>query len=344
MAYEPASDRYDRMAYRRCGRSGLELPAVSLGLWQNFGGAQPSEESRAIVRRAFDLGITHFDLANNYGPPYGSAERNFGRILRKDLAAHRDELVISTKAGYDMWPGPYGEWGSRKYMLASLDQSLRRLRLDYVDIFYSHRFDPDTPLEETMGALDTAVRQGKALYAGISSYSAARTREAAEIMCGLGTPILIHQPSYSMLNRWIETEGVLDALGELGIGCIGFSPLAQGMLSGRYLKGRIPKGSRAGERAGSFSPRLLTEETLGKLRALNEIAAARGQTLAQTALAWTLRDPRVTSTLVGASSVAQLEENVAALERLDFTGEELASIDRHASDSGINLWAASSAS
>ena len=341
MDYEPAADRYDRMTYNRCGRSGLRLPAVSLGLWQNFGGERPLEEIRAIVRRAFDLGVTHFDLANNYGPPAGSAERNFGKVLRKDLAAHRDELIVSTKAGYDMWPGPYGEWGSRKYLLASLDQSLRRLRLDYVDIFYSHRFDPETPLEETMGALDTAVRQGKALYAGISSYSAQKTREAAGIMRGLGTPVLIHQPSYSMLNRWIETDGLLDVLGEEGIGCIGFSPLAQGMLSGRYLKG-IPKGSRASQR-GSLSPEFLTEETLGKIRALNEIAKRRGQTLARMALAWTLRDPRMTSTLVGASSVAQLEENVAALDGREFSEEELAEIDRHASDSGINLWAESSA-
>ena len=330
------------MTYNRCGQSGLQLPAISLGLWQNFGGETPSTKSSAIVRRAFDLGVTYFDLANNYGPPYGSAERNFGRILRKDLAAHRDELVISTKAGYDMWPGPYGEWGSRKYLLASLDQSLRRMRLDYVDIFYSHRFDPETPLAETMAALDTAVRQGKALYAGISSYSAEKTREAAAIMRGLGTPILIHQPSYSMLNRWIETEGLLEALAEEGIGCIGFSPLAQGMLSDRYLKGKAPKGSRA-SRPGSFSPDLLTDETLGRVRALNEIAASRGQTLAQMALAWTLRDSRVTSTLVGASTVAQLEENLAALDKRDFSEEELTEIDRHASESGINLWAESSA-
>ena len=342
MAYEPATDRYNRMAYNRCGRSGLLLPAVSLGLWQNFGGENPSEESRAIVRRAFDLGVTHFDLANNYGPPYGSAEQNFGRILSKDLAGYRDELVISTKAGYDMWPGPYGEWGSRKYLLASLDQSLRRMGLDYVDIFYSHRFDPQTPLEETMGALDTVVRQGKALYAGISSYSAEKTREAAAIMRGLGTPILIHQPSYSMLNRWIETEGLLEALADEGIGCIGFSPLAQGLLSGRYLKGKIPKGSRA-SRGDSFTADLLTDETLERVRALNEIADSRGQTLAQMALAWTLRDPRVTSTLVGASSVAQLEENLAALDKRDFSEQELAAIDRHASESGINLWAESSA-
>ena len=342
MAHEPATDRYDRMTYDRCGRSGLLLPAVSLGLWQNFGGENPSEESRAIVRRAFDLGVTHFDLANNYGPPYGSAEQNFGRILSKDLAGYRDELVISTKAGYDMWPGPYGEWGSRKYLLASLDQSLHRMGLDYVDIFYSHRFDPQTPLGETMGALDTVVRQGKALYAGISSYSAEKTREAAAIMRGLGTPILIHQPSYSMLNRWIETEGLLEALADEGIGCIGFSPLAQGLLSGRYLKGKIPKGSRA-SRGDSFTADLLTDETLERVRALNEIADSRGQTLAQMALAWTLRDPRVTSTLVGASSVAQLEENLAALDKRDFSEQELAAIDRHASESGINLWAESSA-
>ena len=340
--YVAAPERYDAMSYRRCGRSGLQLPALSLGLWHNFGHDRPYDGQRAIVRRAFDLGITHFDLANNYGPPYGSAERNFGRILRKDLAGYRDELVISTKAGYDMWPGPYGDWGSRKYLLASLDQSLRRMSLDYVDIFYSHRFDPRTPLEETMGALDTAVRQGKALYAGISSYSAEKTREAAAIMRALGTPILIHQPSYSMLNRWIETEGLLEALADEGIGCIGFSPLAQGMLSDRYLKGKIPKGSRASQ-GGSFSADLLTDETLERVRALNEIADSRGQTLAQMALAWTLRDPRVTSTLVGASSVAQLEENLAALEGRDFSEQELTAIDRHASESGLNLWAESSA-
>ena len=339
MAYEPAADRYDQMTYNRCGQSGLLLPAVSLGLWQNFGGEKPSAENRAIVRRAFDLGVTHFDLANNYGPPYGSAEQNFGRILRKDLAGYRDELVISTKAGYDMWPGPYGEWGSRKYLLASLEQSLARMGLEYVDVFYSHRFDPETPLEETMGALDSAVRQGKALYAGISSYSAAKTREAAAILRDLGTPLLIHQPSYSLLNRWIEPE-LLDALGELGVGCITFSPLAQGMLTDRYLDG-IPEGARA-DRPYSLSPDLLTDEALAKIRALNELAAARGQTLAQMALAWTLRDPRVTSTLVGASSVPQLEDNVGAIERLDFSEDELAEIDRHATDSGINIWAASS--
>ncbi len=341
MTYTAATGRYDRMRYNRCGRSGLQLPAISLGFWWNFGDDRPIDTSRAIVRRAFDLGITHFDLANNYGPPYGSAEVNFGRLFREDLRAYRDELVISTKAGYDMWPGPYGEWGSRKYLLASLDQSLARMGLEYVDIFYSHRFDPETPLEETMGALDTAVRQGKALYVGISSYSAEKTREAAEILDGLGTPLLIHQPSYSMLNRWIEAE-LLDALGELGVGCIVFSPLAQGMLTDKYLNG-IPEGSRA-DRPTSLSPALLTEQALAKIRALNEIAARRGQSLAQMALAWALRDPRVTSALIGASSVAQLEMNVAALDRLDFNDDELAEIDRFATDSDINIWARSSTS
>jgi L-glyceraldehyde 3-phosphate reductase len=340
MTYVPADDRYERMAYRRSGRSGLQLPAVSLGLWQNFGHDRPLDTSRAIVRRAFDLGITHFDLANNYGPPYGSAEENFGRLMHDDLLPYRDELVISTKAGYDMWPGPYGEWGSRKYLLASLDQSLSRMGLDYVEIFYSHRFDPETPLEETMGALATAVHQGKALYVGISSYSAAKTREAAEILRDLGPPLLIHQPSYSMLNRWIEPE-LLDTLGELGVGCIGFSPLAQGMLTDKYLRG-IPEGSRA-SRDSSLSPKLITDTAMEKIRALNEIAARRGQTLAQLALAWTLRDPRMTSTLVGASSVEQLESNVAAIEKLDFTEEELAEIDRYATDADINIWAESSA-
>ncbi len=339
MTYAAAEDRYDRMPYRRCGRSGLELPAVSLGLWQNFGHDRPLETSRAIVRRAFDLGITHFDLANNYGPPYGSAEENFGRLLAQDLRPYRDELVLSTKAGYDMWPGPYGDRGSRKYLLSSLDQSLRRLGVDYVDIFYSHRADPDTPLEETMGALDAAVRQGKALYAGVSSYSPERTRDAAAILRDLGTPLLIHQPSYSMLNRWIE-QGLLDVLGELGVGCIVFSPLAQGMLTDKYLSG-IPQESRAA-RDGSLSPDLLTDEALARVRALNEIAAGRGQSLAQLALAWTLRDARVTSTLIGASSVEQLEANVAALERLDLSADELAEVDRHAVDSGINIWARSS--
>jgi len=335
----PDGDRYARMPYRRSGRSGLLLPAISLGLWQNFGGDRPLETQRAIIRRAFDLGITHFDLANNYGPPYGSAEENFGRILKSDLAGRRDQLVISSKAGYDMWPGPYGIWGSRKYVLASLDQSLRRMGLDYVDIFYSHRFDPQTPLEETMGALDTAVRQGKALYVGISSYSARRTTEAAAILGRMGTPLLIQQPSYSMLNRWIEPE-LLDVLGEEGIGCIVFSPLAQGLLTDRYLNG-VPAGSRASQ-PGSFSQDLLTEQTLAKVRALNQLAQRRGQTLAQMALAWTLRDPRITSTLVGASSVAQLEQNVAAVDKLGFSVAELEEIDRHATDAGINLWAASS--
>src|SRR5256712_562187 len=340
MTYVAEETRYERMRYNRCGRSGLLLPAISFGLWQNFGHGRPLGTSRAIVRRAFDLGITHFDLANNYGPPYGSAEENFGRLMHDDLRPYRDELVISTKAGYDMWPGPYGEWGSRKYLLASLDQSLGRMGLDYVEIFYSHRFDPETPLEETMGALATAVQQGKALYVGISSYSAAKTREAAEILRGLGTPLLIHQPSYSMLNRWIEPE-LLDTLGELGVGCIGFSPLAQGMLTDKYLQG-IPEGSRA-SRDGSLSPKLITDTAMEKIRALNEIAARRGQTLAQLALAWSLRDPRMTSTLLGGSSVEQLESNVAAIEKLDFTEEELAEIDRYATDADINIWAESSA-
>jgi L-glyceraldehyde 3-phosphate reductase len=340
MSYQPADGRYDTMRYRRVGRSGLLLPAISLGLWQNFGGDRPFETQRAIVRRAFDLGITHFDLANNYGPPYGSAEENIGRILATDLRGYRDELVISTKAGYDMWPGPYGDHGSRKYLLASLDQSLQRMGLPYVDIFYSHRVDPDTPLEETMGALDTAVRQGKALYAGISSYSPERTREAAAVLRDLGTPLLIHQPSYSMLNRWIE-DGLLDVLGEEGVGCIVFSPLAQGMLTNRYLGG-IPEGSRASQH-GTMDAAQLDEETLAKVRALNELAGRRGQSMAQMAVAWTLRDPRVTSALLGASSVAQLEDNVAALGRLDFGDDELAEIDRYATDeAGINLWAASS--
>jgi L-glyceraldehyde 3-phosphate reductase len=339
MTYVPSPDRYDAMTYRRCGRSGINLPAVSLGLWHNFGDDRPLDTQRAIVRRAFDLGVTHFDLANNYGPPYGSAEENFGRLLATDLKQHRDELIISSKAGYDMWPGPYGEWGSRKYLLASLDQSLARMGLDYVDIFYSHRFDPDTPLEETVGALDSAVRQGKALYVGISSYGAARTRQAAGLLRELGTPLLIHQPSYSLLNRWIEPE-LLDAVGDLGVGCIVFSPLAQGMLTDKYLDG-IPEGSRA-SRPTSLSPDLLTEEALAKIRALNEIAGRRGQSLAQMALAWVLRDGRVTSALIGASSVAQLEDNVAALDRLAFTDDELVEIDRYATESDINIWAGSS--
>jgi L-glyceraldehyde 3-phosphate reductase len=339
MTYLAADDRYDSMPYRRCGTSGVLLPALSLGLWHNFGDDRPLEDQRAIVRRAFDLGITHFDLANNYGPPPGSAEENFGRLLAADLRPYRDELIISTKAGYDMWPGPYGEWGSRKYVLASLDQSLARMGLDYVDIFYSHRFDPDTPLEETLGALDTAVRQGKALYAGISSYSAERTREAAFIMRELGTPVLIHQPSYSLLNRWIEPD-LLEVIGEEGIGSIVFSPIGQGMLTDKYLGG-IPEDSRAAQ--DRFLKRdFLTDENLARVRALNEIAAGRGQALAQMAIAWTLRDPRVTSALIGASSVAQLEQNVGALENLAFDDDELAEIDRHAVDAGINLWAASS--
>src|SRR5213080_1347704 len=332
-------ERYTRMPYRRTGRSGLLLPAISVGLWQNFGHDRPLDTQRAILRRAFDLGITHFDLANNYGPPYGSAEENFGKHLRDDFRPYRDELIISSKAGYDMWPGPYGEWGSRKYLLASLDQSLKRMGLEYVDIFYSHRFDPETPLEETMGALDTAVRQGKALYAGISSYSANRTREAAAILHKLGTRLLIHQPSYSMLNRWIEPD-LLDVLREEGTGCIVFSPLAQGILTDRYLQG-VPEGSRASH-PGSMSQEMLTEENLAKIRALNEIAKRRGQTLAQMALACTLRDPVVTSALVGASSVAQLEQNIAALDKLEFSPAELKEIDGHATDSGINIWARSS--
>ena len=339
MTYLADAERYDRMPYRRVGRSGLQLPAISLGLWNNFGGDRPFETGRAIVRRAFDLGITHFDLANNYGPPYGSAEETFGRLLSTDLASYRDELVISTKAGYDMWPGPYGEWGSRKYLLASLDQSLRRMGLEYVDIFYSHRADPDTPLEETMGALDTAVRQGKALYAGISSYSPDRTREAAAILERLGTPLLIHQPSYSMLNRWIE-DGLLDVLGELGVGCIGFSPLAQGLLTDRYADG-VPADSRIA-RDLSLDADQLDEQTIAKIAGLREIAAGRDQSLAAMALAWTLRDPRMTSTLAGASSVEQLEQNVHALDRLEFSDEELASIDGFATESDINLWAESS--
>ncbi len=340
MSYVAAADRYERIPYRRCGRSGIKLPEVSLGLWQNFGDDRPLDTQRAIVRRAFDLGVTHFDLANNYGPPYGSAETNFGKILREDLLPYRDQLIISTKAGYDMWPGPYGDLGSRKYLLASLDQSLARLGLDYVDIFYSHRFDPDTPVEETMGALATAVSSGRALYAGISSYSAQRTAEAAAILRALGTPLLIHQPSYSMLNRWIE-EDLLDTLDREGAGCIAFSPLAQGVLTGKYLNG-IPAGSRAGL-GDSLSADQLTEATLAHVRALSEIARGRGQSLAQLALAWALRDERVTSVLIGASSVAQLEENLAATGSAGFTAAELAAIDKHAVDSGINIWATSSA-
>jgi L-glyceraldehyde 3-phosphate reductase len=342
MTYVAAEDRYEeKMPYRRCGRSGIELPAISLGLWQNFGDDRTIDTQRAILRRAFDLGVTHFDLANNYGPPYGSSEINFGRILREDLRPYRDELIISTKAGYDMWPGPYGDRGSRKYLLASLDQSLSRLGLEYVDIFYSHRADPDTPLEETMGALATAVTSGRALYAGISSYSAERTREAAAILRDLGVPLLIHQPSYSLLNRWIEEE-LLDTLGEEGIGCIAFSPLAQGLLTTKYLDG-VPGESRAA-RNGSLSRDQITEQTLAHVRALNEIARERGQSLAQMAVSWTLRDDRVTSALIGASSVGQLEENLAAAGRASFTAQELAAIDRHAVEAGINIWAASSES
>ena len=342
MTYVAAENRYESLQYRRCGRSGLLLPPLSLGLWHNFGGERPLETQRAIVRRAFDLGITHFDLANNYGPPYGSAEENFGRLLSTDLGPYRDELVISTKAGYDMWPGPYGDHGSRKYLLASLDQSLGRMGLDYVDIFYSHRFDPDTPLEETMGALDAAVRAGKALYVGISSYNSHRTREAAEILRQLGTPLLIHQPSYSMLNRWIEHDDLLDTLEELGVGCIAFSPLAQGLLTNRYLNG-VPADSRVAT-GGAMSADMLTEERLSRVRALNEVAARRGQTLAELALVWALRDPRMTSLVIGASSVAQLEDNVAALTNAELTDAELAEIDRYATESGIDLWAESSAS
>jgi L-glyceraldehyde 3-phosphate reductase len=334
---EPA--RYDRMPYRRCGRSGLDLPAISLGLWQNFGGADVFETGRAVLRRAFDLGVTHFDLANNYGPPYGSAEENFGRILATDFAAHRDELIISTKAGYDMWPGPYGNGGSRKYLLASLDQSLKRMGLDYVDIFYSHRVDPTTPLEETMGALVQAHRQGKALYVGISSYSPELTREAHAILRGEGVPLLIHQPSYSLLNRWVE-QGLLDALGELGVGCIAFSPLAQGMLTAKYLGG-VPEDARAA-RGGSLSSSFLTEENIERIRGLNQVAEARGQSLAQMAIAWVLRDPRVTSALIGARTVEQLEDSLAALRGLEFSEEELSRIETHAGEAGIDLWKKSS--
>jgi L-glyceraldehyde 3-phosphate reductase len=337
--YAPAPDRYEQIPYRRCGRSGLKLPAIALGLWQNFGDDRPLALSRAILRRAFDLGITHFDLANNYGPPYGSAEINFGRIFSEDFARWRDEIVISTKAGYDMWPGPYGDLGSRKYLLSSLEQSLRRMRLDHVDIFYSHRYDPETPLEETMGALDTAVRHGKARYAGISSYGPRRTEEAIRILRGLGTPLLIHQPSYSLFNRWIEPE-LLDVLAREGVGCIAFSPLAQGLLTDRYLEG-IPEDSRV-RRGLNFSEDLITPENIGRARELNRIASDRGQTLAQLALAWVLRDERVTSALIGASSVEQLEQNVAALNRLDFDDAELERIDSHAVEGQINIWAGSS--
>ena len=335
MTYVAAPERYDSMTYRRVGRSGIRLPLISLGLWHNFGDTHPRETQRAILRRAFDLGVCHFDLANNYGPPYGSAETNFGSIFRQDFRPYRDELFLSSKAGYDMWPGPYGEFGSRKYLLASLDQSLQRMGVDYVDVFYSHRPDPLTPLEETMGALDTAVRSGRALYAGISSYSPERTAEAAQILRELGTPLLIHQPSYSMLNRWVE-GGLLDTLEQAGAGCIAFSPLAQGMLTDKYLDG-IPSGSRMAE-GSSLSKDLLTEQNLKHVRALNEIARRRGQSLAQMALAWLTRDERVTSVLVGASSVSQLEQNIAALDNLDFSAQELAEIDDHAVEGGIDLW------
>ncbi|WP_066043491.1 L-glyceraldehyde 3-phosphate reductase [Herbiconiux solani] len=340
MTYLADDSRYESLPYRRTGRSGLLLPAVSLGLWQNFGDVTPLDTQRGILRRAFDRGVTHFDLANNYGPPYGSAEINFGRLFKEDFRPYRDELVISTKAGYDMWPGPYGNFGSRKYLLSSLDQSLERMGLDYVDIFYSHRADPDTPLEETMGALHTAVQSGRALYAGISSYSPERTRRAAEILADLGTPLLIHQPSYSMFNRWIE-DGLLDTLGELGVGCIAFSPLAQGLLTSRYLDG-VPEDSRAAK-GGSMSTSMITDETLHRVRSLNEIAEARGQTLAQLALSWALRDDRVTSVLIGASSISQLDDNLAAVEHLDFTEDELGRIDEFAGDRDLNLWAPSSA-
>jgi len=340
MTYVAAEDRYERIPYRRCGRSGLLLPAISLGLWQSFGDDRPYQSVVDRVTRAFDMGITHFDLANNYGPPPGAAEEAFGKVMSRELRPYRDELIISTKAGYPMWPGPYGNWGSRKYLLASLDQSLQRMGLDYVDIFYSHRADPDTPLEETMMALDAAVRQGKALYVGVSSYSAERTREAARILRELGTPMLIHQPSYSLLNRWIE-GGLLDVLGEEGVGCIVFSPLGQGLLTDKYLNG-IPEGSRAAQ-GDSFTRDMLTEENLERIRGLNEIAKDRGQTLAQLAIAWVLRDERVTSALIGASSVEQLEQNVAALERLEFSADELEAIEKYAVDGGINIWAPSSA-
>lgn len=342
IGYTASPNRYERMPYRRCGRSGLDLPAISLGLWQNFGGVDVFETGRAILRRAFDLGVTHFDLANNYGPPYGSAEENFGRVLAADFKPHRDELLISTKAGWDMWPGPYGDvGGSRKYLIASCDQSLRRMGLDYVDIFYSHRVDPKTPLEETMGALAHLHRQGKALYVGVSSYSPELTGKAHALLKAEGVPLLIHQPSYSMLNRWIETEGLLDVLDELGVGCIGFSALAQGLLTDRYLNG-VPPDARVNREKGSLRQGHLSEENLDHVRALNALAQGRGQSLAQMAVAWTLRDRRVTSALIGARTVAQLEDSLGALDHLDFTGEELAAIDRHAVEGAIDLWKVSS--
>jgi L-glyceraldehyde 3-phosphate reductase len=340
MPYRADPARYESMSYRRCGRSGVRLPVLSLGLWHNFGDDRPWETQRDICRRAFDLGVTHFDLANNYGPPYGAAESNFGRILATDFAAHRDELLVSTKAGYDMWPGPYGDLGSRKYLLASLDQSLVRMGLDYVDIFYSHRVDPETPMEETAGALASAVAQGKALYVGISSYSSHRTRRMAELLAAQKVPLLIHQPSYSMFNRWTEDDHLLDTLEAVGAGCIAFSPLAQGLLTDRYLHG-IPSDSRAAT-GGALTAASLTDERIARVRALNEIAARRGQTLAELALVWALRDPRMTSLVMGASSVTQLEDNIAALQHMSLTADELAEIDRHATDAGINLWKQSS--
>lgn len=340
MDWNPDSERYGRMPYRRCGKSGLKLPLISLGLWHNFGDDKPHSVKQSICRKAFDLGITHFDLANNYGPPPGSAETAFGKILANDFKGYRDQLVISTKAGYDMWPGPYGEWGSRKYLISSCDQSLKRLGLDYVDIFYSHRFDPETPLEETMGALDQIVHSGKALYAGISSYNSKRTSQALDILKALGTPCLIHQPSYSMLNRWIEDDGLLEVLGEAGVGSIVFSPLAQGMLTDKYLKEPLPAGSRAAQ-AKSLNPAFLSNDNLSRIRSLNEIARSRNQTLAQMAIAWALRDPRVTSALIGASSPEQVEDCAGAIGNLEFSAGELEEIDRYATDGGLNIWAAS---
>jgi L-glyceraldehyde 3-phosphate reductase len=342
MAYVPAAKRYDSMTYRRCGRTGLQLPAVSLGLWHNFGHLTPADRSRQLCLTAFDLGITHFDLANNYGPPPGAAEEFFGGILSTDFRPYRDELIISTKAGYNMWPGPYGEWGSRKYLLASLDQSLKRMKLDYVDIFYSHRFDPNTPLEETMGALDAAVRQGKALYVGVSSYSSRRTSEAAAILRKLGTPAIIHQPSYSILNRWTEADKLLDTLETEGMGCIAFSPIAQGLLSDKYLKG-VPGDSRAASGSGAWRSSFLNKETLGHVKALNGIAKKRGQTLAQMAVAWVLRDKRMTSALIGASRVEQIVEAVAASKNTSFSDAELKAIEKNSGDAGINIWLKSSA-
>ena len=340
MTYVPAEDRYARMPYRRCGRSGLRLPAISLGLWHNFGHDTPHETKRALCRTAFDHGITHFDLANNYGPPPGSAEEAFGEILRTDFAGHRDQLILSSKAGYHMYPGPYGEWGSRKYLIASCDASLRRMGVDYVDIFYSHRFDPDTPLEETMGALDQIVRSGRALYAGISSYNSERTREAAAILRELGTPCLIHQPSYNLLNRWVERDGLLDTLDDEGIGSIAFTPLAQGILTNRYLGG-IPDEGRATQ-GKSLDPSTVTEEVVAKLNALHDIARARGQTLAQMAIAWVLRGGRVTTALIGASKPSQIEDCVGAVDNLDFTEDELSAIEAASTDAALNLWARSS--